>query len=373
MSKKTISIVAFILLICFIFVFAISFLTPYIASAAPTQADIQNAQDKVNQANAKKKEAENKKKSVLEQKNEIESQIDTIQAKLDECSAELEAKNLELTEAEEKEKKQYETMKLRLRTMYEDNSASYIELIFNGESLTDAINSYELIKQLLTYDNNMYENLEKTRKEIEEVKNQIEENKNTIESQKSELDSKNAELAQTVKKLNDDISSSQKEKEAAEREMQRLKQQYAAAVSGNAPAAGGAYYSGGKLQWPTPSCTYITSYYGYRLHPVLKVWKGHTGIDIGAGYGADVLAAEDGTVTVAGTNVAYGKYIIINHGGGLATLYAHNSSLLVSSGQNVKRGQVIAKVGSTGYSTGPHCHFEVMVNGATVDPLPYVQ
>lgn len=373
MNKKFVSIVALVLLVCFIFVFAISFLSPYIATAAPTQADIQEAQNKVDAANEKKQEAERQKKSVLEQKNEIESQIDDIQIKLDECSAELEAKTNELKEAEEKEKQQYETMKLRLRTMYEDNSSSYIELIFNGDSLTDAINNYELIKQLLTYDNNMYENLEKTRKEIEKVKIQIEEKKDLIQSQKSELDIKNAELAETVKKLNDDIASSQKEKEAAEREMQRLKQQYAASISGNAPAAGGAYYSGGKLQWPTPSCTYITSYYGYRLHPTLNVWKGHTGIDIGAGYGADVLAAEDGTVTVAGTNVAYGKYIIINHGGGLATLYAHNSSLLVSSGQNVKRGEVIAKVGSTGYSTGPHCHFEVMVNGATVDPLPYVQ
>ena len=372
MSKKLTVIVAGILATCLILAVIVSMVSPFLALAAPTQADVNSAQKKVEEIEKKKKVKENEKKSVLQTKSALELEIAEIQKELDACNEKLTKSETELKEAEEKEKKQYETMKIRLRTMYEDNSASYIELIFNGESLTDAIFSYELIKQLLEYDNNMYDNLTKTRQEIEEVKASIEKEKNTIQSQKEVLDTKNASLQKTVDALNADIAQSQKEMEAAEAEMRRVRQQYLNSINNSGPAGNGAMYTGGRLQWPSPVTKYITSQYGYRFHPTLKVWKGHTGIDIGAGYGTDVVAAESGSVTVAGYNVAYGNYIIINHGGGLSTLYAHNSKLLVSVGQSVSRGQTIAKVGSTGYSTGPHIHFEVMVNGATTDPMPYL-
>jgi len=373
MNKKCTTVVSIILVASLVLALVASLLASFNVFAAPTQSDIDAAQKKIDEAEKRQEAAKTEKKSVLAQKSELELEIGVIQEKLNKCNEELSLKNAELAEAEEKEKKQYDTMKLRLRAMYEDNSSSYIELLFNGESLSDAIYNYELIKQLVTYDNNMYNNLCATRDEIENVKNQIEQNKNVIQTEKSNLEAKNASLQATVDKLNQDINESQKEKDEAEREMQRLKEQYSAMLKSKNPASNGAVYTGGKLQWPTPSCYYITSQYGYRFHPTLKVWKGHTGVDIGAGYGANVLAAESGTVTVAGYNVAYGYYIIINHGGGLSTLYAHNSSLLVSSGQSVSRGQNIAKVGSTGYSTGPHCHFEVIVNGATVDPMPYLK
>lgn len=373
MRKKYTSVVSIILVICLLFAIVASLIASISTLAAPTQQDINNAQKKVEEAERKKKEAESKKKSILEQKSELELEIGIIRDKLDDINEQLANKEEELTQAQEKADRQYEAMKLRLRTMYEDNSASYIELIFSGESLSEAIFNYEIIKQLIEYDSNMYDELCATRARIEIVKNEIEDNKKIIEKEKNILDEKNSALQKTVDSLNQDINESQKEKEKAEEEMKRLRQQYAASLRSSAPASGGAVYTGGKLQWPTPSSYYITSEYGYRLHPTLKVWKGHTGVDIGAGYGANVLAAEDGTVTVSGYNVAYGYYIIINHGGGLSTLYAHNSSLLVTSGQNVTRGQVIAKVGSTGYSTGPHCHFEVMVNGVTTDPMPYLR
>ncbi len=130
-------------------------------------------------------------------------------------------------------------------------------------------------------------------------------------------------------------------------------------------------YDGGQFMWPVPSTRYITSPYGYRIHPVYNYKKFHSGIDIGASYGVDIVAAADGTVTLATTNGGYGKCVIINHGSGITTLYAHNSQLLVSNGQSVTRGQVVAKAGSTGVSTGPHLHFEVRVNGSTTDPMPY--
>ena len=125
--------------------------------------------------------------------------------------------------------------------------------------------------------------------------------------------------------------------------------------------------------WPVPASQRITSYYGNRIHPVYKTKRFHSGIDIGVGYGANILAAADGTVTLAETNGGYGKCIIINHGSGLTSLYGHNSSLLVSKGDKVTKGQIIAKAGSTGVSTGPHLHFEVRVNGSTTDPLGYLR
>ena len=131
-------------------------------------------------------------------------------------------------------------------------------------------------------------------------------------------------------------------------------------------------YIGGELAWPVPGYTRISSKYGMRTHPITGVYKLHTGVDISAPLGANFIAANDGIVTKAGYNSAYGNMVIIDHGGGVSTLYAHGSEILVQVGQVVKRGESILKVGSTGYSTGPHAHFEVRLNGVVTDPMPYI-
>jgi murein DD-endopeptidase MepM/ murein hydrolase activator NlpD len=132
-------------------------------------------------------------------------------------------------------------------------------------------------------------------------------------------------------------------------------------------------YVGGELAWPAPGYYRITSEFGMRFHPVLKYNKLHTGIDIGVPSGSKIVAANDGVVIIAKYNVAYGYYIVIDHGGGISTLYAHNKKLLVSVGQTVKKGQVISYSGSTGYSTGPHLHFEYRINGEYQNPLDYLK
>jgi len=260
--------------------------------------------------------------------------------------------------------------------MYEDNSSSYISLIFSGENLTDVLSVIELIKQLLNYDNNMYDNLIATRDSIDAAKKEIENEKaayqqkqNTFLTKKKELQSLNAELSGTVSKLNNDIETYKKAHAEFERQEAAIKAELARTLK--TASSGGASYSGGKLAWPTPGYTYITSPFGYRIHPTLKVYKLHTGFDIAAPMNATVVAAEDGRVITAQYNSAYGNYIVINHGNGLSTLYAHNTKLLVSAGDQVTRGQTIAKVGSTGFSTGPHCHFEVLKNGTCTDPAAY--
>ena len=131
-------------------------------------------------------------------------------------------------------------------------------------------------------------------------------------------------------------------------------------------------YIGGELAWPVPGYTRITSEYGMRVHPITGQYKLHTGVDISAPMGANFIAANDGIVVKAEYNTAYGRMVIIDHGGGISTLYAHGSEILVEVGQTVKRGDSILKVGSSGYSTGPHAHFEVRINGVVTDPMPYI-
>ena len=137
------------------------------------------------------------------------------------------------------------------------------------------------------------------------------------------------------------------------------------------PSSGSVKYSGEKFTWPTPSCSTITSPFGSRMHPIQKRVIFHSGIDIGAVYGANIVAAAEGQVVNAGWNGSYGKYIVIDHGSGYKTLYAHCSTLLVSAGSIVTSGQSIGRVGSTGNSTGPHLHFEILVNGTQVNPMGY--
>ena len=131
-------------------------------------------------------------------------------------------------------------------------------------------------------------------------------------------------------------------------------------------------YIGGELEWPVPGYTRITSKYEMRVHPITGQYKLHTGVDIAAPIGSDFIAVNDGIVIKAEMNAAYGNMVIIDHGGGISTLYAHGSEILVQVGQTVKRKDAVLKVGSTGYSTGPHAHFEVRINGITTDPLPYI-
>ena len=131
-------------------------------------------------------------------------------------------------------------------------------------------------------------------------------------------------------------------------------------------------YIGGIMAWPIPGYTRITSQYGMRTHPITGVYKLHTGVDVGAPIGANFIAANDGVVTKASYNGAYGNMVIIDHGGGVSTLYAHGSEIVVQAGQQVKKGDVVLKVGSTGYSTGAHAHFEVRINGQPVNPMDYI-
>ncbi|MBQ3107224.1 MAG: peptidoglycan DD-metalloendopeptidase family protein [Firmicutes bacterium] len=203
-------------------------------------------------------------------------------------------------------------------------------------------------KELVTWQETLQRQLESKKQQ----QDQLEVSRGTVARLKASVESNNKVLESQVDVLNEEANSLTAE---------ILKLQ------------GTADYVGGKMLWPTPASTRVTSKFGMRFHPILKKNKLHTGIDIGVGSGNKVLAANAGTVIKAAWNNSYGYMVMIDHGGGIVTLYAHNSKLLVKKGDIVTRGQQVAVSGSTGMSTGPHLHFEVRLNGVYKDPLTYLQ
>lgn len=362
--------------------FVLSIVMP--AALAVTQKQLDDASAKTKQAQKDLEKAEDAKKSALAQYNAIDKQIsDTedeigrIETQIEQTKEDISLKQEELKAAEE-EFKQYEAVfMVRARAMYENSEIDYLEILFGADNFGDFLSKIEMIGQLMDYDNGILKKLNETKEKIAAAKEELEnilvrqeENATSLEARKTSLSETLAQKQAMLDAITKDVEKYKAIHEEAERAEEELIRQNRSALSYSANPI---KYTGGKFVWPVPASQRITSYYGYRIHPVYKTKKFHSGIDIGAPYGVDILAAADGTVTLATTNGGYGKCIIINHGSGISTLYGHNSTLLVSVGSKVTKGQVIAKAGSTGVSTGPHLHFEVRINGSTTDPLQYLK
>lgn len=380
-NKGLVRILAWVALVAFI---GVSLLTvvPFGVRAESAQQRLNKAQQQQTELNKKlnankaKKKAEQSNKDILDsQIAEIEAEINALDAQVEEINDRIEQKDAELAAAHELSSRQYESYKDRVKLIVEKGSITYLEVIAKAHSLEDFFIRMDVMEQIADYDNTLLTELKENEQVIEAIKIEIENERAQVMSimeqslaKKRQLAQKQAasqkilnDLAQTEKEITQELKKAKEAENAARNEIARL-------VSGD-----GSRYVGGKFLWPSTNSYRITSPYSMRVHPTLGVYKQHTGIDIGASYGTNVLAAADGTVIIAGWNNAYGNYVVINHGGGVTTLYGHNSSLTVSKGQKVSRGQVIAKVGSTGYSTGPHIHFEVQVNGSPVNPMSYLQ
>lgn len=370
-------------MICAILVaaaFLISIIGP--AANAVTQKELDSAKTKTQQAKDDMKKAEQEKNKIIAQYNAIDKQInDTeneisiIEQQIEQTKKDIALKEEELKKAEEEYIEYEELFMVRARAMYENSEIQYLEILFCAESFGDFLSKMEMIAQLMEYDQGILTKLEDTKKKIAATKEELEgalvrqeESALMLEQRRTSLNATLSQKQQMIEEAQKDLETYKTIFEEAERAEQALIREQQSALSYSANPI---KYTGGKFTWPVPASKRITSQYGYRIHPVYKTKKFHSGIDIGAPYGVDILAAADGTVTMATYNGGYGKCIIINHGSGISTLYGHNSSLLVENGSKVTKGQVIAKAGSTGVSTGPHLHFEVRVNGSTTDPLSY--
>jgi len=204
--------------------------------------------------------------------------------------------------------------------------------------------------------------------DLEVKKKELERALQQQESMKEQLDLQKKEKQQILASVQQEREAYEKALAELEESSRKLEAMIRQLQGGSSEALGT-----GVFTWPTPGYTTITSPYGMRYHPILKTRKMHTGVDIGAPMSATIVAADSGKVIYAGWMEGYGQVLVIDHGNGLSTLYAHQSAFLVSNGQTVTKGQAIGKVGSTGWSTGPHLHFEVRINGSYTDPMPYLK
>ncbi len=379
---------------------AIVFIVTFIAAVFPSGAanlnqqlrDAQNqkkaAQQQLSSIQSQKKTAQADKDKIDSEIASLNSQINSVQAELNETNSKLAVKEGELVAAEEACEQQFESFKTRARIMYENGPSTYMEILFSSGSFSEFLSNVEIIRNLLDYDNQVLEERKAVREEIavqkaeiESIKAEQETRRQTLSEMQSTLKTKQAAQSTIIANLasqEEVIRKQVEQQEAEEARIQRLISQAVASQSATSKSTKSSTLSTitasgtGSMQWPCPSTKTITSQFGTREHPIQGVTKMHNGIDIAGAYGVDIVAADSGTVLFSGNSSSYGKYIVISHGNGTTTLYAHCSQLLVSAGSSVNKGQVIAKVGSTGRSTGPHLHFEVSVNGARQNPLNYV-
>ncbi len=320
---------------------------------------------------------------------DVEAKIAELKTLISEKEDEILLTTEELEDAQEKEEIQYQAMKDRVQFLYEKGDSYYLELLLSAESFGDFINKQEYITKLSEYDNKMFTEYVTNRELIEVCKAELEAEEELLEEAKAKVDEEQKNLEtlisskeQEINKYTGDINN--KAQAIAEYEADiAMENDTIAALEAALEQARKKLleeqgtekiiYDGGMFKWPAPSYTRISSDYGWRMHPVLGVEKFHNGVDMAAPGGSPILAAYDGEVIGAGYNSSMGNYIMINHGGGLITIYMHASALYVSNGALVVKGEKIAAVGTTGRSTGNHLHFGVRQNGEYVSPWNYLK
>lgn len=303
--------------------------------------------------------------------NKYETQLSKLQTSIDEAIEKIDL-------VQEDYQTREEILRERLVEMYKAGDVTYLEVLLSSKSLTEFISSYFLMRQLVEYDNKLIEQVEREKNDLEYTKAKLEKEQKevkTIKAKKEQttiiLNNKKTLQKAHVNKLSEEEKKLQKEIIEYKKEVYRI-QSLISQVLGEPNLQ--IQYTGGDMIWPVAKeGTAITSYYEQREHPITGIIHYHSGIDIGNAYfGTPVVAALDGYVSYAGWLGGYGNCVIINHGNGVSTLYGHGQAILTTLHKEVKQGELIMEVGSTGNSTGPHLHFEIRINGYTVNPLLYV-
>lgn len=354
----------------------------YAENVDELQTKSNEIKNQINQSNEKLDDVKNELSANLQQVQKLDETIENAEKQLNELNTKIEnlQKNIDqiqekLNKVQKEYDKQKKMLEERLVSIYEEGDVQYIDVLLSSTSLSDFLSNYYLITELATYDTHLLNEvetqkniIEEQNKKLSEQKEQMAENKQTqlktskvLQNNKTLREHYISQLSEQEQKIQGDIDEYNKQYKEIEAEILMLSKNVISEE-----------YIGGIMAWPIPGYTRITSQYGMRTHPITGVYKLHTGVDVGAPIGANFIAANDGVVTKASYNGAYGNMVIIDHGGGVSTLYAHGSEIVVQAGQQVKKGDVVLKVGSTGYSTGAHAHFEVRINGQPVNPMDYI-
>ena len=372
-----------------------------------TKKDVEDAKRKASSLEEEKKKVEATLKGLEGLKQdaaayvrELDSSLTVLNQELDELAdkivqkeADIEIAGQELEMARAVEADQYEAMKLRIKYMYERGNTNYLDMLLQSKDLVQLMNRAEYVQQIAEYDRKKLYEYEDIRKEVAAREQQLNQEHEELlllqeqteakqQSVETLLAQKNQELKNFESRIHaaqGQISAYEKDIQAQENKVKQLEAEIKRKeeeAKKAAEAAGQKYNTVSlgniKFIWPCPASSRITSGFGARTSPTEGASSNHQGIDIGAASGSSILAAASGTVVIATYSYSAGNYIMINHGGGVYTVYMHCSQLLASEGQDVIQGQTIAKVGSTGYSTGPHLHFGIRANGQYVNPSNYV-
>lgn len=340
------------------------------------QRQAEEQQAKTNEASAKVENVSERLRQIQEELRvataeykEVKGQLDSVEDKISD-NTEL----LEKTEADLKVKNK--KLQQRVRDIYINGQISYVDVLFGAKDFADLMTRMDVLKRIIKHDYDLIMKVKEEKATVENTRAQLEKDKAEAEvlvtdaqAKKAKVEDKESEQQVLLDQAIYDRDTSERMYEeimAASQEvanMIRRSQMSSAGYSGAPAGAGG-------MIWPISGP--ITSEFGWRTHPIFGTARFHSGLDIGGDYGMPIYAAASGTVIYAGWISGYGNAVIIDHGGGVTTLYGHNDSLNVSEGENVAQGQVIAMCGSTGNSTGPHCHFEVRENGEPVSPYGYL-
>lgn len=358
---------------------------------------LSEAQKEMNELREQLKKAEGLVDELKDSKGDIESKISSlnrslinISARITELENQLWDKNAQIADtlvqldiAKAVADKQYADMKLRIQYMYENRQFSYAETLLASENLSEFLNSAEYIKRIQQYDRDKLDQYKNTIAEIEAFEQQLEQERAELEALKTDVESEKKRVATVMAAketelagIKSELSDAQDEAEIIEAEIQAQEELIAEIIriqaEKEAAGKGDSAYEG-VFTWPVPDSKRVTSDFGPRNSPTAGASSNHKGIDIGAPTGSDIVAVAPGKVIVSRYSSSAGYYITIDHGGGLYSVYMHCSKLLKDYGDVVAGGELIAKVGSTGISTGPHLHFGVSLNGTYVSPWGYLK
>ena len=371
-------------LVIFSFVYAEENETNNTTNTAATDLQTQRneIQNQMNEANEQLEGVQNDISENLQQVQKLDEKISNSQQELDELNKKIEdlensSEEVEkkLKTAEENYDKQKKLLDSYLVAVQESSDTQYLDVLLSSKNISEFLSNYFLITELANSQVELLEDMQNKKNEIQQSKEKLDKNKEDLAVIKANQTKTATVLANTKTVMENFISKLSDQEKDIQSKIDEYYAQFNAINSEILQLAQGGIatqYIGGELAWPVPGYTVISSNYGMRTHPITGVYKLHTGVDIRAPLGATFIAANDGIVTKASYNGAYGNMVIIDHGGGVSTLYAHGSEILVQVGQTVKRGEPVLKVGSTGYSTGPHAHFEVRLNGVVTNPMPYI-
>ena len=348
------------------------------ASIEQSKKERRQIESNISDLKSIKKDLESSKQNLQQYVTNLDAQVTTMQGKIDDLNqkistkkTEISEKEKELAQAEKQRDDQYEVMKKRIKFIYERGNGYYLEILIKSGSFSDMLNRATYVSMLSDYDQKQLEELAQKAKEVSLAKQDLEEEKKTLDAAEQSVRSEQSSMQSLIadkKTQIDSLSSEITTKEESIRQYEAEKaEQDSTLAEQNAR-----HFAGGVFTWPCPSYSYISSEFGYRIHPIYGYQRFHSGLDMAAPSGSPILAAADGKVVAASYEATMGNYVMIDHGDGLYTVYMHASALYVSTGQEVSAGTQIAAVGSTGSSTGPHLHFSVRLNGQYVNPHNYL-